>query len=660
MAFNQREQDIIKYGLENGKSRAEVEEAIRSFRQGITVSEPKIQEVEKPGFLSRAGTALKERFGEVKKTFGETARGEINPAETGIRVVGDVAGGVGDIVGAAISPQVEKLAQKEWAKPAFEALASGIEKYEEWKNSSELNSRTGEVLEGVVNITDLAGATGLGKITGKAAVKTGKEVIETAGKVAVKASEFAEPAIKVGKKVAKEITPTRTGTINKQIVRALDLTQGDVSNIRLSTRNDVGEWVSNKNLIGGNKKDTIKNINDFVNTQYKNVRGEISKVENIYKTKDVPRVKESLKLLDEELTGILGQEKALKEVKNLLKQNDYKLIDVQRTKELLDKQFDLYKATGDVKAGQVKTGLANVRKELREFLEKEVKDNTGADISIFNNDVATGMSISKLAEKRATRGLTRAGVSLSDLGVFGGGSLIGTPLFGAAALVVKRILESSTMRLQLAKLLKSLPTKKIEAIKTKLLKGDVPKEIKDIAEDFKTPAVGKTVPKTVSTLEQQAKKYKSADEFVEEAITKTPDDAMAHRPTFTKATADNISQEVSEMGIPNFYERPREYAYGGKEYDESIEALLKIKDKPDSEITIYRASPKKELRSGDWVTLSKEKARLESLDENVPVNSFKVTAKDVQFAGDDITEFGYYPQKEINRLTDIWNKSNKN
>jgi len=92
------------------------------------------QSQEKPGFFSRAGTALKERFGEVKKTFGETARGEISPVETGVRVVGDVAGGVGDVIGAVLSPQVEKLAQKEWAKPAFEKLAQGMEAYEEWKN----------------------------------------------------------------------------------------------------------------------------------------------------------------------------------------------------------------------------------------------------------------------------------------------------------------------------------------------------------------------------------------------------------------------------------------------------------------------------------------------------------------------------------------------
>ena len=207
MAFNTEEQNIIKYGVENGKSRADVEQALKSFRSGIPVSQPPKQvELEKPGFFSRAGSALKDRFGEVKKTFGEVSRGDINPVEGSVRVVGDTIATAGDVIGAAISPQVEKLAQKEWARPAFEKLAEGMEAYEGWKNSSELNRRTAEVLEGVVNIGDLAGVTGLTKLTGKATIKASKEVVETAGKVATNAVEFvSKKAPELAEKAAKQL-----------------------------------------------------------------------------------------------------------------------------------------------------------------------------------------------------------------------------------------------------------------------------------------------------------------------------------------------------------------------------------------------------------------------------------------------------------------------
>lgn len=202
-----------------------------SYREKLT-GQPEMETVieqpqEKPGFLSRAGTALKERFGEVKKTFSETARGEISPVETGVRVVGDVAGSVGDVVGAALSPQIEKLAQKEWAKPAFEKLAQGMEAYEEWKNSSELNRRTAEMIEGVVNIADLAGATAGAKVTAKTTARVaGKVATEVADTVGDVASYVKRTAPELGEKVAKKLASEPSEQV-KTILRESSTTKLD-------------------------------------------------------------------------------------------------------------------------------------------------------------------------------------------------------------------------------------------------------------------------------------------------------------------------------------------------------------------------------------------------------------------------------------------------
>lgn len=66
--------------------------------------------------------------------------------------------------------------------------------------------------------------------------------------------------------------------------------------------------------------------------------------------------------------------------------------------------------------------------------------------------------------------------------------------------------------------------------------------------------------------------------------------------------------------------------------------------------------PKDEFNPGDWISLSKKYANGESLQEGTNVYAKKVKAKDVQFAGDSINEFGYYPESQ---LTEIWNKANK-
>jgi hypothetical protein len=124
----------------------------------------------------------------------------------------------------------------------------------------------------------------------------------------------------------------------------------------------------------------------------------------------------------------------------------------------------------------------------------------------------------------------------------------------------------------------------------------------------------------------------------------TPKYAMSHRPTNEGWLSSNM-----DLIIEDFYIRPQNYISGGSEEatkasKESIVALLKIKDKPDATITIYRAGPVKELNNGDWVTLSPTYAQMASKEEGTKVFSYKVKAKEVEFAGDDINEFGYFGQ----------------
>lgn len=138
---------------------------------------------------------------------------------------------------------------------------------------------------------------------------------------------------------------------------------------------------------------------------------------------------------------------------------------------------------------------------------------------------------------------------------------------------------------------------------------------------------------------------------VETKISDIPEYGMSHRPSKTGAIGSDISSG-GEFMPEDIYQHPEWYSdMKSKSSIESFGAIKRMKGKPDMEITIYRASPKNELNTGDWVTLSKnyakEHAEAQGTDgEKFLVNKFKVKAKDIQFAGDDINEFGYYPVKE--------------
>ena len=137
--------------------------------------------------------------------------------------------------------------------------------------------------------------------------------------------------------------------------------------------------------------------------------------------------------------------------------------------------------------------------------------------------------------------------------------------------------------------------------------------------------------------------------------TKTADDyAMSHRPSRIGATADDITaikphlSDDADLGtIPkDFYDHPEYYAdMKAPHSQESFAALKKIRNNPDAEVTVYRAGPKNELNGGDWVSLSKKYAEQEALAEGTQVHAFKAKASEVQFGGDDINEFGFFPVK---------------
>ena len=164
----------------------------------------------------------------------------------------------------------------------------------------------------------------------------------------------------------------------------------------------------------------------------------------------------------------------------------------------------------------------------------------------------------------------------------------------------------------------------------------------------------------VSPMAVEARKYKSAEEFVKAQFSKKPEYGMSHRPTYEDMppSYNLLEGETLPRDVythPDFSIASGRIRSGDKAANESWSTLKKIKDNPDAEITIYRAGAKDKLNTGDWVTFSKEYAK-QSVEGTEKVHNFKVKAKDVIFAGDDINEFGYYPKSQ---LTDLWKQAQK-
>lgn len=388
-------------------------------------------------------------------------------------VVGGVVKQVGSTIGNAFKALTDKFAGTKF----FQEAAAGLEDGNSLEQGLSIGKSAGEVAGNVLG-ADVGLGAAKGAVEGTA--KGATQAIESIPKPDLgAATKYATGAL-------RDVIPTSQSIIDHQLAKALDLTPGDLAKIESSTGNQVGKFLADNNLIGTNKATTQALVKGFFDKNYKDVRKEIGSVEKAYKMNQVPRYADALKAINSKIEGVPGLEDVAVKIDNLMNLGkDVKLADVQEVKELLDDHFNLYKVTGDVGEGVAKEGLANIRSELKGFIENEVKANTGKDIQTMNRNVQTSKSLNDAITARSPRGLTRANITTRDAMMGLGLTYFGSPLLGMAAILVGKIATSPTMRLRLARFLDSKGDAYRSKLSEELKNGKVPQEVEEAVTSVK-------------------------------------------------------------------------------------------------------------------------------------------------------------------------------
>jgi GNAT superfamily N-acetyltransferase len=132
---------------------------------------------------------------------------------------------------------------------------------------------------------------------------------------------------------------------------------------------------------------------------------------------------------------------------------------------------------------------------------------------------------------------------------------------------------------------------------------------------------------------------------------------MQHQPNPDGARLDDMTGG-GEVFPNNIYSPEGLRLYGDPKniFDrESFDVIQSVKGKPNAEVTIYRAVPNDDkitkINRGDFVTLSPEYAKLHAESgyglggkEAGKVISQKVKVKDLRSDGNDLNEFGFFPE----------------
>lgn len=286
-------------------------------------------------------------------------------------------------------------------------------------------------------------------------------------------------------KIASDVLPTSDKVIQGQVVKALELTPGDLATIQKKTGNDPARYVIDNNLLKQTPEETAIALENVRKVKKQEVRDAVSQVSAAY-DESAPAVINLRKGLSAVLDGlkyspdmhspkvpVAGMESVVSEIETLIKKPQYNLIDMQIGKELLDQNSNIYSKLGDVKSSSVARGLDNIRGDLKTFIEDEVALNTSGKVDIrgLNNDVATTYSLQEAITNRALRGQSRQYLTVFD-GILGTGAYAaGGPLAAAGLVIGKKIVESPTFRLFVAKSLTKVSPSTLAKMAKEIEKG---------------------------------------------------------------------------------------------------------------------------------------------------------------------------------------------
>ena len=214
MSFNTQEQEIIKYGATNGKTRQEVEQAITNLRSGIIPAKPGAQEQsitqDIVGDFKGIGEGIlktsEQRAGNILEIKSGLDSGQKSPASAIFQTAGQLAGAGADAIGETFKGVVKLALTPKGEARTKELVSSFGEKVVERPETQKLikwyeglTPETQDNLDAVGGFASLAaefvglGAGQKGAILAKEGVSTGLDIAKQG------AGEMVEETFKLGK-----------------------------------------------------------------------------------------------------------------------------------------------------------------------------------------------------------------------------------------------------------------------------------------------------------------------------------------------------------------------------------------------------------------------------------------------------------------------------
>lgn len=254
--------------------------------------------------------------------------------------------------------------------------------------------------------------------------------------------------------IFEDVTPKAADLRDRAVAKALRLAPvEDISVIKQSTGNDIGEFMGRYDLIKDTPGETAEALKNFQKQNYDLTRDAISLVDERYGFDAMPQLETTVDFLMEDLGKRRSPEyaSAMQRLTDIKSKGEFDLMDAQYVKELFDDVESIYKRTGDVRDAVAAQDKAQVIAPVRRFIEDRVQEAyPDIDIRQLNNNVQTSRAILDAVVKRAPKADTANALKLGDFAVIGLGNQV-SPGLGFATLFGKKVIESSPLQLRMAR-----------------------------------------------------------------------------------------------------------------------------------------------------------------------------------------------------------------
>ncbi len=636
------------------------------------------------GFIRNVGGKLQERGREFVSEIGKSATGDLASTKLGtigrgtLRTGSLIGGSIGDIliegIKAVLPEKTEQkikevtsnMTSKELPQKIIQSISSWAEK----------NPTAAKDLEGALEIAGIFPIVKGGKVASKAVIQTGKEVAGDIGKVAGKTlATTGAITEKAGKSLVSATFPP-TASQAKSILDYKSTTPL-LKRVQLAAKSaekapiTPSEVALKYNLVGLSRSEIGAKAKRVANQLFENqVNPVINGIEKVVKPKEIfDRVKKTISKIAD-----TSKKKSLLNALDSLK-DDYKNVSRLSYKKLDQIKSEMAKGLpAKVWKGQDIAGeLNNVRKmfsdEARKLIRKELPDN----VKRIYDEYGSLLSIMEKGEKSLQRGLDVGILGLTSEAIRRGATPL-TTIGGKAINKAGEIIKGVGQRLQKGgtKLKKSGEKGSLLNVKPGLSIEDVSKPLpKGKGEIPKTTPKTPLVSKTEQSLIKEAKKYKTADEFIKEQGTPVYHGTSKQFDKFdtTKISEGNLGKGIyltDNQTAAKYHSLLADRKQLVKEVnpktlkyrDEKLGEIMDINISKDAKIKEFSKMPTREMVN---------KARQEGFDGVKYPDTLYKTAEDWNFkllgemkeTPNTTLLFNSDKIKTKSQLQDIWNKANK-